>query len=227
MQLTTIAACNNYLYAGTIHAYPSDPPNIICLNCPHIGEGVLLSIDNGKNWNPINSGLPDSIDVLSFAVSGGTIFAATSRGVFFLPPNGIQWVAFNDGLPSLNVSALAVNDKNLFAAITGGIVWQRPIADVTAEKELKIYHNQFEFKLIPPNGRNPKVSVIFSLQYSERIEITAYNLLGSKIATLVEKRFNKGQHCVSFNVSGLVSGCYTIKLKTETSIATKKMLLMQ
>ena len=87
------------------------------------GLEAFLSIDNGKTWNPVNSGLPTHTTVEAFAICNTNLFAGTygGSGVFRSTNNGTNWSPVNSGLPNASVTALAVSDTNLFAGTDSGV----------------------------------------------------------------------------------------------------------
>lgn len=80
---------------------------------------VYRSTDQGKSWQVASSGLPDGV-VVSFAATGGKVFAATFDGVFVSSDNGDNWTAANNGLPAqTSVLSFAVSGANVFAGTAG------------------------------------------------------------------------------------------------------------
>jgi hypothetical protein len=213
--IISVIAFNNFLYAGTT----SD------LNTGTAAKGALRSSDNGTTWNPYNVGLPENTSVFSFAVSGNVIFAGTSSGVYIVETNSWLWIPFNDGLPNLKIGSLAVTDKNIFAAATDDVVWQHPLSNNSVRKGREIDDHRFTFDVIQAGHRDHFVAITYSLPKSEHISITINNLLGHEIARIIEKKMNAGGHRYLWNTSGLAPGCYTIKIKTDTNIAIKRITL--
>jgi photosystem II stability/assembly factor-like uncharacterized protein len=85
--------------------------------------GLYLSTDDGKTWNPVNSGLPD-FRVNSLLSHGSDLFAGTGgRGIFVSPDNGVSWTAVNTGLTERGffVSALEVSGRRLLAGTSDGL----------------------------------------------------------------------------------------------------------
>jgi hypothetical protein len=86
-------------------------------------NGVFRSVDTGKHWEQINSGLGDT-NILCLAVIDENLFAAdvTGGGVFRSTDDGANWTSVNNGLPNDPwVYALAVSGSNLFAGVLGGV----------------------------------------------------------------------------------------------------------
>ena len=76
-----------------------------------------------------------------------------------------------------------------------------------------------------PNPFNPSTKINYGLEKAGEVEITVYNILGNKIATLVNGIKSAGNHSVSFNASNLSSGIYFYKIVTNGFVQTKKMIL--
>lgn len=53
-----------------------------------------------------------------------------------------------------------------------------------------------------------------------------YNVIGQKVAVLVDGEREAGMHRIVWNASGLPSGVYFAPLKANNFIATKKMVLL-
>ncbi len=85
--------------------------------------------------------------------------------------------------------------------------------------------SHFELKQNYPNPFNPTTTIGFYLPQAEKIQLTVYNVLGQKVATLVEGTYAAGQHYINFHAQHLASGLYFYTLSTPTTSITKKMLL--
>jgi len=78
-----------------------------------------------------------------------------------------------------------------------------------------------------PNPFNPETDIRFTLPKSGKVVLGVYGILGNHIKTLVDENKNAGNHQVSFNVSGLASGIYFYRLRTNDFSAIKKMVLIE
>jgi len=57
--------------------------------------------------------------------------------------------------------------------------------------------------------------------------LTVYNVLGQKVATLVDKKQEAGSFDVTFNAGKFSSGIYFFTLKSGDFKQTKKMMLLK
>ncbi len=78
-----------------------------------------------------------------------------------------------------------------------------------------------------PNPFNPVTTIQFSLEKSGKTVLEIYNILGQKVATLVDGNLNAGAHRYQWNASGLASGIYFYRLRSDNFVATKKMVLVK
>ncbi len=78
-----------------------------------------------------------------------------------------------------------------------------------------------------PNPFNPSTAIEFSLNNTQRVTLTVYDLLGQKVRTLVDDVRQSGRHKVSFDGTGLASDTYVYVLRTEKHRAVKIMTLLK
>lgn len=78
-----------------------------------------------------------------------------------------------------------------------------------------------------PNPFNPSTRIDFSIPMETNVKISVYNLIGQKIAEVVNSKFAAGNHSVDFNASKLSSGIYLYKIEAENFTSTKKMQLIK
>ncbi|PIQ07950.1 MAG: hypothetical protein COW71_14570, partial [Ignavibacteriales bacterium CG18_big_fil_WC_8_21_14_2_50_31_20] len=78
-----------------------------------------------------------------------------------------------------------------------------------------------------PNPFNPSTKISFSLAETGRVNVSVYNVIGQKVAELVNQTMESGIHNVDFNASNLTSGLYIYRLETPNYSKTMKMLLIK
>ncbi len=78
-----------------------------------------------------------------------------------------------------------------------------------------------------PNPFNPTTEINFSIPVSGNTTLAIYNVLGQKIATLVNSELSAGSYKYQFDASNLSSGIYFYKLQSNNYTAIKKMMLIK
>ncbi len=84
-----------------------------------------------------------------------------------------------------------------------------------------------------PNPFNPSTKISFALADVGEVNISIYNMLGQKVAELINSKMDIGTHTVEFDASNLSSGFYIYKLvidsygDTPNYFKTMKMLLIK
>ena len=101
--------------------------------------------------------------------------------------------------------------------------------DVTAISDLQSTElpDQFELTGNYPNPFNPQTTIGFSLPEAATVRLTVYDLLGRRVALLVDGNLAAGKHEVRFDASNLPSGQYLYRLTTPKGDFTKLMMLLK
>jgi len=86
------------------------------------GHGIFRTVDRGATWVPVGSGVTDPFILSLASATDGTIYAGTFRGgIFRSRDDGKTWHAINAGLKRLEVKALMVTDRELYAGTGDGV----------------------------------------------------------------------------------------------------------
>ncbi len=149
-------------------------------------------------------------------------FDTDEYGYLYMPEprtdqNGPRGVAFSKGGDTLYV-----------ASSNGGAVYRYVHKDYVGieDKEYgKI--SGFELNQNYPNPFNPTTEIEFTVAKAGQVSLTVYNMLGQKVATVVDKKMPMGTFNVTFDGSNLASGMYVYKLKASGVELSKKMMLIK
>ena len=78
-----------------------------------------------------------------------------------------------------------------------------------------------------PNPLNPSTVISYSLPVQSYVALKVFNLLGQKVATLVDGVQEPGYKSVRWDASGVPSGMYYYRLQAEKFVDVKKLLLVK
>jgi Domain of unknown function (DUF5123)/Secretion system C-terminal sorting domain len=172
--------------------------------------------------------------------------AADIRNVCFwktAPPNadvgGTRWIgyAFHDTLtmdPHYRDTAngdftLPYNSPLRTYGTDGGAIgdprWTQGTTSV--EKDRHICASDFQLSQNYPNPFNPSTSITYSVAQEEFVDITVHDVFGREITTLANGVKLPGSYSVRWNAAEFSDGIYFYTMRSKTSIATKKMLLLK
>ncbi len=78
-----------------------------------------------------------------------------------------------------------------------------------------------------PNPFNPTTEISFSIPVFGNTTLAIYNVLGQKVATLVNKELSAGSYKYKFDAGNLTSGIYFYKLQSNDFSEVRKMMLVK
>lgn len=78
-----------------------------------------------------------------------------------------------------------------------------------------------------PNPFNPSTNITFDVAKSGFVSLEVFNMLGQKVADLVQEPKAAGSYTVRFDASGLSSGVYIYRLRSGNAVKTQKMMLLK
>jgi hypothetical protein len=78
-----------------------------------------------------------------------------------------------------------------------------------------------------PNPFNPSTTITFTLPQRGRVRLEIFNLLGEKVATVLDEVRAPGTHSVHWQPQNLPSGTYLYRLETKGYSQTRKLLLLR
>ena len=94
------------------------------------------------------------------------------------------------------------------------------IATLTAPDKSNLLNNY-------PNPFNPVTTIPYELSRQSRVRIEVFDILGRRVATLVNNTQQSGRYLVNFDGTRLASGSYIIRMVEDGKAFYKKMLLVK
>ena len=85
----------------------------------------------------------------------------------------------------------------------------------------------FELLANYPNPFNPQTTFEFFLPAAGKVNLTVYNLLGQRVADVLDIEMAAGRHIIGFNARDLASGTYVYTLRWKNQVLRGKMQLVK
>lgn len=203
------------------------------------GDGFYRSTDNGSTWAQKNNGLTEMYVYALYEYEDNLYAGTWPGGVFKSSDNGNTWedlgltgyANINGG--SSNVSSILITSNHTgFAGTDDGKLYMTVSSPaVTSVGQNSNNKNNlpkdFIVKQNYPNPFNPSTTISFSLPENGFVNVSVFNSLGQKVATLLNRDLNSGYHQVNFDASDLASGIYFYQVRSGNSVKTMKMILMK
>jgi len=173
--------------------------------------------------------LKADFDTTGFSEPVRVILQALKKHGMMVADNGSNW--FISGAPDdrWNNEVLAglktITGSDFEAIVTvdenGNPIYptQIYINNKTIVKEIKTTNY--------PNPFNPSTAIEYSIPKSSNIEISVFNLMGQRVATLINRSHTPGNYQVTWNGFDYTSGVYIYQIKADNFVQSKKMLLMK
>jgi hypothetical protein len=112
-----------------------------------------------------------------------------------------------------------------------------PVSGLSAHAIVNIYSGvdtdafdiptEFMLYVNYPNPFNSTTTIRFDAKESSRVVLTLYDVLGRRLATLVDEDYAPGHHEVIFDARSRPSGIYFYQIEMGDFCSTKKMVLLR
>ncbi len=218
-----------------------DPTNVYSAVCP------FEAIDQDEWLKSPVVALPNEAILLEFYAGYSTnwLTAATIK-VNISTDGGSNWTkvweAVNDGGDwgwrgfSIDLSAYKNNSNVMLAwqyvgndgdlASLDNIKLTYGTVDVEDAETVEI-PTKYALNQNYPNPFNPTTIISYALPKEGMVTLNIYNILGEKVAELVNEMQNAGSYKVNFDASKLSTGAYIYRIQAGSFVQTKKMLLIK
>jgi hypothetical protein len=115
----------------------------------------------------------------------------------------------------------------LHIAIGGVVFWIKEFSITDLEDLDHLLPQVFTLEQNFPNPFNPSTMINYQLPMTNEVDLSIYNLLGQKVATLVSEKQQAGHHQVEWDASGFASGVYYYRIQAGEFVDVKKMILLR
>lgn len=101
-----------------------------------------------------------------------------------------------------------------------------PSTSVSNDEEIASV-NSFKLEQNYPNPFNPSTTIKYAVGENGPVNITVYNVMGQKVAELLNTTKTAGNYQVTWNAAGVSSGIYYYRLTAPGQVLTRQMTLIK
>ena len=193
---------------------PTDIPSTSPLSNP---PSINLAFHAGTPAVPTGYMMEkDSVYLAGIIVYGGT--------------DTVKFATDNSGIPQWEQTSLVLDGSdNIWYKWTSGnvpAVMIRVVFDATVGIN-EISNNSATLFSCIPNPANNTTKISYNLKNSEKTTIIITDIMGRTVQTINQGMQAKGSYSVDVNLTDLTSGTYFYTLKTTTSQATQKLMIVK
>jgi hypothetical protein len=169
-------------------------------------------------YSPVGDSVPEAASWVELGRFKNNITAWTQR-IFTVPTAGangrfaLRYNVVNGGPTGTNSNFIGVDWIRVYGTPTGVTNNQTPVA--------------YDLSQNYPNPFNPSTTINYSIKQSGLVTLKVYDILGKKVATLVNDLKVAGSYSVTFNGSDFSSSVYTYRLEVNDFVSVKRMLLVK
>jgi len=155
------------------------------------------------------------VEIFSDSLDEGRIYEGTTTAD---GSGNFMWTGNTTGP---NVTAVAID--------TAGNTSQFSSAFVTSVEESEHVQIPGKYGLFQnyPNPFNPTTAIGYRLSAVSDVELSIYNVLGQKVATIVSTRQEAGIHQIEWDATEFASGVYYYKIQAGEFVDVRKMVLIR
>ena len=197
--------------------------------------GVYYTADEGDNWTGLNTAfpipsVPPEVRHVAFD-ENGVFFAGTWGQGVWVSPNWQGTALSEFALKAGEIADIAFGDGGVYILSSGAEMFRFDRVDfasaVDTEEPGTELPNAYSLNQNYPNPFGAQTTIQFSLPASQDVRLEIYDVLGRRVATLVDGTMTAGQHAVQFTAPNLSNGMYLYRLSTPTGSETKSMVLLK
>jgi subtilisin-like proprotein convertase family protein len=165
------------------------------------------------NWNTLSENNVDHFELSRDGAVVANVAAennASGASYSYVDNDVTNGVEYNYSLVSVDVNGARQDLATMSATPTGAAVV-----------------NAYALHQNYPNPFNPTTNIVFDMVEAGHATISVYNIMGQKVAELVNGAVEAGRHTVTFDATSLSSGLYLYKMEANGFTAQSKMVLMK
>ncbi|MCH8034124.1 MAG: aryl-sulfate sulfotransferase [Bacteroidetes bacterium] len=216
----TMLSYRAFKFSWKTNLFITNPDSIFFESIP-VGDSSIIKV------NLINNS-DDAINITSF-YNSDSAYTVVNPVPFVLPPFGtipvnIIFKPIKDGYFKDYLHIRSDTDTSRIAQVLvmGGRT-DSTISTIQDENPQLTYRLEQNY----PNPFNPITKITYSVPVDGFVKLAIYNLLGEKVADLVNTNVNRGTYEVTFDAIHFASGIYLYRMESGNFVSIKKMMILK
>jgi photosystem II stability/assembly factor-like uncharacterized protein len=157
----------------------------------------------------------------------GTVWRTGDGGVTWSPEK-----LMNGGIPS-GIGMYDVN-RGIIASSNGVLITTSGGGNPTTVVSIaydpdrsSVLPNTIRLDQNYPNPFNPSTTIRFFIPETSQVTLVVYDILGRKVATVIDDHLQRGEYSQLFHATNLASGVYLYQLQMGDRVETKRFMLVK
>jgi hypothetical protein len=212
-----IEGATTYVMNSILRNHPTSSADVIS----NVGGDIKIAYSNVQNIEISNGNIDEDPLIVSDTLSNNSLCIGA----------GIMSYAFDAGTECVCPSNDINNRSRPYPKETNpdmGASESIKRVPTAIQGEIPEIPTKFALSQNYPNPFNPVTSIEYQVPSISDVELSIYNILGQKMATLVNKKQPAGSYQIEWDASSYSSGIYLYILKTSSGFhETKKLVLLR
>jgi hypothetical protein len=193
-----------------------------------VGEDRAYSVQQTTNGGYIVAGI-----TRSFGVGDQNIYLIRTDSMGDTLWTGIYGGEGGESAYAIEQTAdegyIIAGETDSFGAGTTDCYVIKTAPDISQVPSLPIAAIPEAYVLYPPypNPFNPAIVIHYEVPVTSPVTLTIYNLLGQRVATIMDRTLNSGDYRTTWNAGDLPSGIYFCRLTAPSFQSIRKMVLIK
>jgi hypothetical protein len=214
--------------------FPTGPNSLFCMQLDGASFKTIWGVDAG-NYNG--------------SYDGSLFYLPSIVGSFCIPGNGKSYqlrsgidgqqigkiLGLDSGVVTLEGRFLSTSQEHMTVVQLKGAqakLFQLASITGTGSNDNPALPQDFSLEQNFPNPFNGSTQIYYTLTHQSDVDLSIFNLLGQKVATLIHGRQESGRHTASWDGSDasysiMPSGIYLYRLSVDNATIAKKMVLIK
>ncbi len=185
-------------------------------------DDVGLNDGTPAEWNTYGVDI-DADGVVTWYINGEAFHTADADCK--VPEDAVFWMTQGMGIDDPDTTHVYQDYDfvRIWQEDYDGPVWEPP----TSSEVVNSLPTRIELEQNYPNPFNPGTNINYHLPEASEVRLEVYDMLGRRVAILVDGRVSAGQHTVHFDGSNLSSGVYIYRLTVGDQVISRQLTLMK